>query len=177
MIPHGKIAFVEDPRDTATSRCQGMKTAGTVAVQISIREPEDRQGSYIGAGHGAKKRPREIHGAISIVTHPAYVQGWNCKMNSRLRELPINRRSGNSLLDRELHTPRPFYVGIRNIRPRHFFSPPWCYVVRVFLTAARQKIRTTPLFVSTGCDWDSVLQLNILTTANTFSEIITCKYY
>lgn len=75
MIPHGKIAFVEDPRDTATSRCQGMKTASTVAVQISIREPEDRQGSYIGAGHGAKKRPREIHGAISIVTHPAYVQG------------------------------------------------------------------------------------------------------
>lgn len=41
-------------------------------VRISIREPEDRQGSCIGLV-AAKKRPREIHGAISIVAHPAYV--------------------------------------------------------------------------------------------------------
>lgn len=67
--------------------------------QISTRDPKDRQGSCIGLVTGVKKRPGEIHGAISIVPHPAYVHsGWNCKMNSRLHELPINRRSGNSPL-------------------------------------------------------------------------------
>ena len=69
-IPRGRIAFVGDPRDRGGAASLMSRRR---RFQISTRDPKDRQGSCIGLVTGVKKRPGEIHGAISIVPHPAYV--------------------------------------------------------------------------------------------------------